>query len=212
MATKIEGYFDYRSPFPFLALNAVSELSRRYDAESVWTPIRLTGLSTYQERPMGHTLPKRAAYIAFDMHRWARRRGVSVKTPEVLLSAVATKRSTTLGRDHPLDTERLLRGAVVARDFDVFEAYLDASFRAVWERGEDPGAPKTLAGIVAEIGAPQAPFLEAVEQPQAGESLTRSTQLADDRGVFGVPTFFVGDEMFWGQDRLDFVEEALARR
>ena len=206
---RIECYFDYRSPFPYLALAAVAEISRRHDVESMWIPIRLPELSSYRERPMGHTLKKRNAYISLDMQRWARRREVVVRPPEVLLAAVERQQSPVLGRDHPLDTERLLRGAVVAAERKIADVYLEASMRAVWGRGEDPAAEATIAGVLDEIGESAGPFLAAIDQPSTAASLTRSTREADARGVFGVPTFFVGDEMFWGQDRLDFVEEAL---
>jgi 2-hydroxychromene-2-carboxylate isomerase len=210
MTRRLECYFDYRSPFPYLALAAVDELCGRLGARARWIPIRLPELSTYRERPMGHTLAKRNAYISLDMQRWARRRGVVVKPPDVLLAAVGAQRSPVLGRDHPLDTEDLLRGAVVAGWRDVFEPYLRASFRAVWGRGEDPSDPSTLTRVLDEIGEAAGPFLAAIREAATAEALDRSTREADDRGVFGVPTFFVGDEMFWGQDRLDFVEEALA--
>lgn len=211
MPKRFDCYFDYRSPFPYLALGPVAELGRRYGVVPEWIPIRLPGLGTYALRPMGHNLPKRNAYVALDMQRWARRRGVTVRPPQVLLASSPTPQRPVLGRDHPMDTERLLRAATVAKakGHAVFERYLRASMEAVWGRGEDPAAAATLDGILGEIGADREAFGAAIEAPETTAALDQATREADDRGVFGVPTFFVDEEMFWGQDRLDFVEEAL---
>jgi 2-hydroxychromene-2-carboxylate isomerase len=214
MARRFDCYFDYRSPFPFLALAPVAELGRRHGILPDWIPIRLPGLSTYALRPMGHNLPKRNAYVAVDMQRWAARRGVTVRPPQVLLGAVPTPERPVLGRDHPMDTERLLRAATYARARGraIFDAFLAASLGAVWARGEDPASGATLDAILAEIGADRDAYHAAIEAPETAAALEQATREADGRGVFGVPTFFVDDAMFWGQDRLDFVEEALAAR
>jgi len=161
---------------------------------------------------MGHTLTKRVTYIAIDAQRWARRRGVPLRPPEVLMRQVERPPKEVLGRDHPLDTELALRGALVARHRGVFDAYHAAVSRALWGRGEDLGQRETLARAVSEAGIDAGPFLREAGDTAVGDALTRLTREADDRGVFGVPTFFVGDEMFWGQDRLEFVEEALQAR
>lgn len=216
MAKRLECYFDYRSPFPYLAFGAVAELGRRSGVVPEWIPIRMPELSTYALRPMGHNLPKRNAYVAIDMQRWAKRRGVTVRPPQVLLGArpAPTPERPVLGQDHPMDTEQLLRAATFAKTKgrETFERYLAASLGAVWGRGEDPAAADTLDGVLAEIGADRAVFRTGIDAPETAAALERATRDADERGVFGVPTFFVGDEMFWGQDRLDFVEEALAGR
>ena len=211
MVPRLECYFDYRSPFPYLAIRPVGRLAEKFGVEVEWIPIRLPGLSTYRERPMGHTLTKRVRYIGIDVQRWARRRGVEIRTPAALLRQVENPPPQLLGRDHPLDTERALRGALIANRLGVFDAYHEATNRSLWGRGEDIAAEETLAGIVREIGQDASSFLESIESDEIEGELTRLTREADDRGVFGVPTFFVGDEMFWGQDRLDFVEEEIAR-
>lgn len=212
MSQQIDCYFDYRSPFPYFAIGPVAEIVRRYGAEAEWLPIRLPGLSTYRERPMGHTLVKRAAYIAMDAQRWARHRGVPLVPPAALLRPVESSPAAVLGRDHPLDTELALRGALVAKHRGTFAAYHAAVSHALWGRGEDVGVRDVLARAIAESGVDPEPLLQEAVRAETGDELTRATEAADARGVFGVPTFFVGDEMFWGQDRLDFVEEAVARQ
>jgi len=100
----LEGYFDYRSPFPYLAIGPFAELARRHGVRAEWLPIRLPALESFAERPMGHTFAKRVAYVGIDMQRWARRRGIEVRTPPALLRHLETTpaRETVLGRDHPL--------------------------------------------------------------------------------------------------------------
>jgi 2-hydroxychromene-2-carboxylate isomerase len=207
---RLECYYDYRSPFPFLATEPVAELGRRHSVAVEWIPIRLPELSSYRERPMGHTFPKRNAYIALDMQRWARRRGVEIRAPRVLLSSAQRRPASILGKDHPLDTEAALRGALVAKHRGVFDAYHRGVNRSLWGEGEDVSREEILARVIQEIGEDPASFRKSIDSEEVAAELGQRTEEADDRGVFGVPTFFVDDEMFWGQDRLDFVEEALA--
>jgi len=206
----LDVYFDYRSPFPFLAIDPVAALARRHGVDVRWTPIRLPELSSYRDRPMGHGFPKRNAYVARDLARWAVRRGLTIRPPSLLTTAASTPDSPTLGRDHPMDTERLLRGALVARRRGRFDAYHRAAYETLWSSGVDDALESALARAIEATGESRATFERALESREVAEELARETAAADERGVFGVPTFFVGDEMFWGQDRLDFVEEALA--
>jgi len=209
---KLDAYFDYRSPFPYLAVEPVADLARRHGVAVEWLPIRLPALESFALRPMGHTFAKRVAYVGIDVQRWARRRGTLVRTPPALLRHLerTPARETVLGRDHPLDTELALRGALVARRLGCFDAYHRAIFQALWTDAQDVTREEVVAGAFERAGADAAACLRAARSGACGEELARVTREADARGVFGVPTFFVGDEMFWGQDRLDFVEEALA--
>jgi 2-hydroxychromene-2-carboxylate isomerase len=135
-------------------------------------------------------------YMAIELRRWAARYGVPFRA-----------------NPHPFmrNTMRLVRGAVAAQKLGVFDAYHDAVYRAVWADAIDLGDDATLAGVLDKTGAPGAEILAAVEGQDVKDGLRRNTDDAVNRGVFGAPTFFVGSEMFWGNDRLDFVEEALRR-
>ncbi len=210
----LEAYFDYRSPFPYLAIGRVAELAQRHGIRVEWLPIRLPALESYGERPMGHNFAKRNAYVGIDLQRWARRVGLEVRTPPALLRRLESPpaRQTVLGRDHPLDTELALRGAVVARRIGCFDAYHRSLSRALWTDGEDVTQDEVVARAFERAGADGGEALLEAKSDGAGNELARLTREADERGVFGVPTFFVGEQMFWGQDRLDFVDEALAGR
>jgi 2-hydroxychromene-2-carboxylate isomerase len=210
----LEAYFDYRSPFPYLAIGPVAALAQRHGVRVEWIPIRLPALESFGERPMGHNFAKRNAYVGIDMQRWARRLGLEVRTPPALLRHLESTpaRQTVLGRDHPLDTELALRGAVVARRLGCFDAYHDSVFRALWTDGEDVTCDEIVARAFARAGVDGVACVREAKTDLTGNELARLTRKADERGVFGVPTFFVGEQMFWGQDRLDFVDEELTRR
>jgi len=130
------------------------------------------------------------------LRRWAKRYGVPFRA-----------------NPHPFmrNTMCLVRGAVAAQKLGVFDAYHDAVYRAVWAEAIDLGDDATLADVLDKEGVPAAEVLAAVERQDIKEALRRNTDEAVSRGVFGAPTFFVGNEMFWGNDRLDFVEEALRK-
>jgi len=212
LALTLECYFDYRSPFPYLAIDPIAELALRHDLSVDWVPIRLPGLSSYRDRPMGHSFPKRNAYVARDLQRWARRRGVEIRTPDILAAAASTAGESVApikGSDHPMDTDDLLRGAVLARRIGAFDAYHRTAYRTLWGSGLADTLEIALARAIDATGEDPVSFRESLASDDVDAELEASTEAADRRGVFGVPTFFVGEEMFWGQDRIDFVEEAV---
>jgi 2-hydroxychromene-2-carboxylate isomerase len=211
MTDPLECYFDYRSPFPFLAIEPIAALALKHSVDVDWIPIRLPDLSSYRDRPMGHGFPKRNAYVARDLQRWAERRGVTVHVPNILVSESTTPPASVMGKDHPMDTDALLRGAVVARRLGLFDAYHRAAYQTLWGSGVDAPLEAALARGIEAIDQNPSSFRKSLESEEIGDELRSLTEAADERGVFGVPTFFVEDEMFWGQDRIDFVEEALSR-
>jgi 2-hydroxychromene-2-carboxylate isomerase len=141
-------------------------------------------------------VPAKGNYMAIELRRWAKRYGVPFRD-----------------NPHPFmrNTMRLVRGAVAAQKLGVFDAYHDAVYRAVWAEAIDLGDDATLARVLDKAGVPATEILPAVERQDVKGALRRNTDQAVSRGVFGAPTFFVGSEMFWGNDRLDFVEEALRK-
>jgi len=90
-----------------------------------------------------------------------------------------------------------------------FAQYVEAIFHAMWAEPRNLGEPAEIAAVLRQAGFDADSFLALVNDPAVKEQLKKNTEEAVARGVFGAPTFFVGDEMFWGQDRLDFVAEAL---
>ncbi len=190
---QIEFLFDYGSPFSYLASLQIEGFAKRNNATIAYTPILLGAVlkATGNASPMA--VPAKGRYMATELRRWADRYNVPFKpNPYPFLS-------NTLG---------LMRGAVAAQKIGFFPIYHRAVFRAVWAEPQDLGDEAILRSLVTMAGLP-AELIIAAGRQDVKDSLRENTERAVARGVFGAPTFFVGNEMFWGNDRFDFVEEAL---
>jgi 2-hydroxychromene-2-carboxylate isomerase len=196
MTKQIEFLFDYGSPFSYLASTQLPEFGKRNATTIVYVPIALGAVLKVTGNASPMAVPAKGNYMAIELRRWAKRYGVPFRA-----------------NPHPFmrNTMRLVRGAVAAQKLGVFDAYHDAVYRAVWAEAIDLGDDATLAGVLDKAGVPAAEVLAAVERQDVKDALRRNTDEAVSRGVFGAPAFFVGSEMFWGNDRLDFVEEALRK-
>ena len=195
MGKKVEFYFDFGSPYSYLAYKALPRIAAEHGAEIVWRPMLLGGVfkATGNNSPV--EIPAKGRWLNNDIALWARRYGAAF----------------TRNPHFPINTLTLMRGAVgmQLRGPD-FHKYVDAIFRAVWEEQRNLGEPLELAAVLCQAGFDADAFLSLVSDATVKEQLKNNTEEAVARGVFGAPTFFVGDDMFWGQDRLDFVAEALA--
>ncbi|HVC45534.1 MAG TPA: 2-hydroxychromene-2-carboxylate isomerase [Candidatus Binataceae bacterium] len=196
MAKTIEFFFDYGSPFSYLAHIQLPGFAKRNGATVVYRPILLGAVlkATANSSPM--SVPAKARYMGTELKRWAARYGVRFAL-----------------NPHPFlgNTLALMRGAVAARHLGAFPAYNEAIFRAIWAEGLDLGNPAVLAGVTHRAGLDPAGLAANSDRPEIKDELRRNTDEAVARGAFGAPTIFVGDEMFWGNDRFDFVEEALRK-
>lgn len=184
----VELLFDYASPHAFLA--HVSLGARLPGAVIDHVPVYLRGFEAFA-RGIPYTGP-RLAYIMLDLQRCAVDCGVAIRMPAAF----------------PVNGLYALRGAVAARRAGKLATYHDPMFRAVWQDGRDVSQKATVAAIAAELGLPE--VADALDEPSIKEELRATTEAAARRGVFGVPTFFVGDAMFWGHDRMHHVARALA--
>ncbi len=131
-----------------------------------------------------------------DLERWAEHTGLPFRVPT----------------QFPIKTSRALRGALAMRRWNLEEDYIRAIFRAYWEQGVNVADYDSLRPIAAELGVDPDAFEKESESAPVKQQLIRATGEGLERGVFGAPTFFVGDELFWGKDRLDFLERELARQ
>ena len=111
----------------------------------------------------------------------------------------------------PVNTISIARGLLAAAQLDCEKQYIDVVFSAMWEQSQKMGDPEVIAKVLNEGGLDAAAFLALIQTDAIKEKLKVNTQAAADRGAFGIPTFFVGDEMFFGKDRLAQVEEALMK-
>jgi 2-hydroxychromene-2-carboxylate isomerase len=195
MSKTIDFYWDFGSPASYLAYTQLPRIAREAGAELASHPVLLGGVfqATGNRSPV--EVPAKGRWILADLQRFARRYGVPFR----------------MNPHFPVNTLTLMRGAVglQLRGDARFDDYVSAVFRALWVDGRALGDAAEVAQVVDSIGIAPAEFAALVADPAVKEALKQRTQAAVERGMFGAPTMFVGDEMFWGQDRLDFVAEAL---
>lgn len=190
-----EFFFDFGSPAAYLAWTQVPRLAAETGAQAVYRPMLLGGVfqATGNQSPV--SVPAKGRYTFTDFGRFAQRYGVPLnRNPHF-----------------PINTLLLMRGAVGLQRTapDRFIAYGDAVCRAIWVDSLNLNESAVVAQVLQGAGFDPQAMLALCNDAATKDALKAATQEAVDRGVFGAPTFFVGDQMFWGQDRMDFVKEAL---
>lgn len=194
MSKTIEFFFDVGSPATYLAWTQLPALAKRTQAHIIWRPMLLGGVFQATGNSSPATVEAKGRYTRSDFQRFAQRYGVTLNHNPYF----------------PINTLQLMRGATAFLGTPDFERYLDAIFRAIWVEEEDMNQPEVVGHVLARAGFDPAAVLQRINDPQVKEQLKSTTAEAVQRGVFGAPTCFVGDQMFFGQDRLEWVEAALA--
>ena len=195
MAQQVEFFFDYGSPFSYLADTQLAALARRSGATVVYRPMLLGAVLKATGNASPATVPAKGRYMGVELQRWARHYGVPFAGNKFF----------------PINTMRLMRGAVAAQQVECFAEYHRAIYPPFWVDGENLGELEVIRAVLGKAGLDADRILARIEEPDVKEQLRLNTEEAVRRGVFGAPTFFVGEEMFWGNDRLTFVEETLTR-
>jgi len=195
MGKTMEFFFDLGSPAAYLAFRRLPALCEAADATLQWRPMLLGGVfqATGNQSPV--TIPAKGRYLFADLQRLARRHDIQFRQ----------------NPHFPINTLTLMRMAtgLQLREPQRLVPYVDAMYRAVWVDGLDMNDPTVVAGVLREAGFEPEAVMALAGDPEVKQRLKDDTQEAVARGVFGAPTFFVDGEMYWGQDRLDFVKEAL---
>jgi len=195
MTKAVEFYFDVGSPASYLAWTQLPEIAQQARSEVEYRPFLLGGVfqATGNRSPM--EVPAKGQYMQDDLQRYARRYGVPFRH----------------NPHFPINTLMLMRGALglQMREPDRMVPYVDAVFRAIWVDAKNMSDPAVVGAVLQQAGFAPEKLLALTADPAVKDQLKVVTQEAVARGVFGAPTFFVGDQMFWGQDRLEFVKEAL---
>jgi 2-hydroxychromene-2-carboxylate isomerase len=191
----VEFYFDVGSPAAYIAWHRLPRICTEARAAIDYRPMLLGGVfqATGNHSPM--TIPLKGDYMMTDLERFARRDGTRFKHNPFF----------------PINTLMLMRGALglQMREPSRMVPYVDAVYRAIWVDGLDMNDPAVVGAILKDAGFDPRALLALTADLQVKEALKAATQEAVARGVFGAPTFFVDGQMYWGQDRLDFVQEAL---
>jgi len=191
-----EFWFDFGSPAAYLASTQIAGIEATTLARAVYKPMLLGGVFQATGNHSPATIPAKGQYIFDDFSRYARRYGVPL----------------AVNPHFPINTLLLMRGAVGLRlrDPGRFMTYCRAMFSAIWIEALNMNDPAVVGMALHKAGFDPQALLALANDPAVKDALKAATQEAVDRGVFGAPTFFVGDQMFWGQDRIDFVKEALS--
>ncbi len=194
MSKAIEFWFDFGSPTSYLAFTQLPSLSARIGAELIWRPMLLGGVFKATGNRSPAAVPAKGAWMRGDMQRWARKWGVPLNP----------------NPHFPVNTLNMMRGAVAAQQAGELSPYAEAMYRAMWIDGRNPSEAEAFAEVVADAGLDAAAYGARIQDPAVKQALIAATEEAVGRGVFGAPTMIVDGELFFGQDRLDFVAEAAA--
>ncbi len=194
MSGAIDFYFDFISPYSYLAHCRLPDIAARHGRDIAYHVVDLAVI----KRDAGNTgpttreMPLKYRYSGADMQRWAARYGVAIKRPS------------------GYRPDRLNKGAFMAEDRGAIGAYVTIAWRHVWGEGGDMADEALMGDVTGELGWDSGEFLAFTDSAEAEARYRDSTRAAHRRGVFGVPTMMIGEEMWWGNDRLEFVDEFLA--
>jgi 2-hydroxychromene-2-carboxylate isomerase len=196
---QVEFYYDLVSPYSYLAYGRLGRVCEDNGAALVLRPMLLGAVHKEAGIKAPIETKLKARYQARDIRRWAEYYGVPLRFPAPF----------------PFRTLKTMRAAMFLQERNELEAFTDAAFALYWEEG---GAPKgfeevnedaPISTVARRMGNDPEEVLDGAASSAAKQSLKDATSEALRRGVFGAPAFFVGEEMFWGNDRLHFVEAAL---
>lgn len=194
MSKIVEFYFDFGSPTAYLAHKRLQQLGELYDLEVQYIPMLLGGVFKATGNTTPVAIPAKGRYmVEQDLPRFAKRYGVTLN----------------MNPHFPINTLQIMRGAVAARRLGCFDNYVNAVYDAIWVDGRNMGDPDEIAGTLAEAGLDAKALVELAQDPGVKGELAANTQAAVARGAFGAPTMYLDGQMYFGQDRLDFVEEVL---
>jgi 2-hydroxychromene-2-carboxylate isomerase len=201
MMKSLDVYFDISSPWTYLAFENLLEMQAEMDFAIVWKPILVGGIfntvnpSVYQSRET--PVPAKARYMKKDLADWARAAGLEIVFPPSVF---------------PVNSVKAMRGCIWLEPQDLLVPFARACFEAYWSDDKDISQDAALADICTEIGVDATAFFAAVAEPAIKDQLKANTEEAMTRGAFGSPTIFLGDDMYFGNDRLPLVGLALQRQ
>ncbi len=194
----IEYYLDCSSPWTYLSFRGILELKKKKEFEIIWKPILVGGIfnsinpSVYENRK--NPVKEKLQYSQKDLQDWARLRKIQINWPTIF----------------PVNSVKAMRGAFYFIDNGNIETYLEDVFHAYWNEGKDISDIDILAEIASINAANETEFLEFISTQEIKDRLIANTQELMDRGGFGSPTFFIGDDdMYFGNDRIQLIEDII---
>ena len=194
----MEFHFDFGSPNAYLVHLIIPELEKRTGAPFEYVPVLLGGVFklTNNRSPIEsfHGVKNKLEYGRIEMRRFIRRHGIT---------------RFAMNPFFPVNTLLVMRGAIAAQTEGVFDRYVDAVFGHMWAEPKKMDDPAVARAALDESGLDGARLIAMTQEPAVKDRLLANTQKSVDRGAFGSPTFFVGEEIFFGKDRLRDVEEEI---
>jgi 2-hydroxychromene-2-carboxylate isomerase len=199
MTKSFEFLFDFGGPNSYLAHKMLPDICARTGAEAIYVPILLGGLFklTNNQAPLMRyaDTPAKRSYEMLEFNRFVKTHALPFK----------------MNPRFPINSLHLMRGAVAAQHLGCFAPYVDAVMGAMWEDGADMGDTQVVAKVLDGAGLESAALLAKAEDPAVKAELVANTEDAAKRGAFGVPTFYVDDDIYWGKERLGQLEIALTQ-
>jgi 2-hydroxychromene-2-carboxylate isomerase len=194
--TTIQFYFDFVSPYAYLASGELAKLAKRQGCTIDYRPINLNAakLAAGNTAPPTAAMPPKLKYAMADFTRWCARYGVPLD----------------FSREGPPVSEPANKGTFYAIDRGQAAEYVTAMWRATFGSGGLHGKEAVLRAVAGELGWDADDFLAFIASDEASKRYAEANAEAQGKGVFGAPTMIVGEELWWGNDRLDFLEEYLA--
>ena len=195
MTKTVEFYFDLGSPTTYLAHTQLAKICADTQSEVIYIPMLLGGVFKATGNASPAMIPAKGRYMFQDLDRFAKRYGVQLR----------------FNPHFPINTLILMRAVtgMQMRQPQRFAEFVDCLFKALWVEGRNLNDPQTVAAVLTENGFDPQEIMALTNDESVKAALKENTEAAIKRGVFGAPSMFIGDQLFFGQDRLDFVEEAL---
>ena len=197
----LEFYFDISSPWTYLAFHNVQPLAREFDVRIAWKPILVGGIfntvnpAVYEFRKNGS--PGKQRYLVKDLGDWARHTGLAIRFPPKIF---------------PINSVKAMRACILLDRDGKLPAFAKAAFEAYWGEDQDIADDSVLHGVCRTAGVDPAQVMAGIADPAIKDQLRHNTDELIARGGFGSPTMFInGDDMYFGNDRLHLVREALHR-
>jgi 2-hydroxychromene-2-carboxylate isomerase len=195
---KVEFHFDFGSPNAYLAHLVIPEVEKRTGTKFEYVPVLLGGVFKFtNNRSPAESfqgVKNKPEYQRLELQRFIRRHGIT---------------RFAMNPFFPVNTLMIMRGAVAAQTAGVFARYIDEVFRHMWAEPKKMDDPAVARAALKESGLDGERLIAMTQEPAVKDRLLANTQKSVERGAFGSPTFFVGDEIFFGKDRLRDVEEEI---
>ena len=192
MKKKLEFFYDYVSPYSYLANSQIPKLK---EAKVLYRPILLGAVMQATKNSPPGNIPEKGIYLISDIQLWAKHYGIPYQTNSIF----------------PQNTLKALRLAIAAHRLNCFEEIHQSLFHAMFVDDKDLSRSDVLIDLIKANNLDEVQLIESISNQAIKDELKNNTEEAISRGVFGAPTFFIDGEMFFGNDRIQFIEKILSR-